>query len=68
VRGFFFLEFLNLNDTNGRPVPEIGNDTLAYNADGTLATITRTVGADTWVETYTYTNGVLTNMSGWVKQ
>jgi hypothetical protein len=56
------------NDTKGRPVPEIGNDTLAYNSDGTLNTITRVVGPDTWVDTCSYTNGVLTSMSGWVKQ
>jgi hypothetical protein len=55
-------------DTKGRPVPDEANDTLAYNSDGTLNTITRTLGPDTWVETYTYTNGQLTNISGWVKQ
>lgn len=56
------------NDTQGRSVPEDGNDTIAYNSDGTINTITRTHGPDTWVQTYTYTSGSLTNVSGWVKQ
>jgi hypothetical protein len=56
------------NDTQGRLVPDDGNDTIAYNADGTISTITRAVGSATWVQTYTYTIGKLTNISGWVKQ
>jgi hypothetical protein len=56
------------NDTQGRFVPEDGNDTIAYNTDGTISTITRIVGSTTWIETYTYTSGKLTNISGWVKQ
>lgn len=42
--------------------------TLAYNADGTLNTITATDGTRTWRQTMTYTAGKLTGISGWVKQ
>jgi hypothetical protein len=57
-----------MNDTKGRPVPDSGADAYTYNSDGTVATITRTLGPDSWVETFTYASGVLTNTSGWVKQ
>jgi len=43
---------------------------LAYNGDGTLNTIT--AGPDvmgrSWMQTYSYTAGVLTGISAWVKQ
>lgn len=42
--------------------------TLAYNADGTINTITVTSGGNTYVQTMTYTGGNLTGISAWVKQ
>lgn len=42
--------------------------TLAYNIDGTLNYIDATDGTRTWRQTMTYTAGVLTGISGWVKQ
>lgn len=41
---------------------------LAYNTDGTLNTITIQIGVNTFVQTYTYTNGLVTKISKWVKQ
>lgn len=41
---------------------------LTYNGDDTVATITATDGADSWVQTYTWTSGNLTGVSQWVKQ
>lgn len=42
--------------------------TLVYNGDGTLNYVEATSGTDTWRQTYTYTAGKLTGISGWVKQ
>lgn len=43
---------------------------IAYNADGTINTITATdpISTSVYVCTYTYTNGSPTAISGWVKQ
>lgn len=42
-----------------------------YNGDGTLATVAKTYNngttTSTWTKTYTYTAGVLTSTSIWVK-
>jgi hypothetical protein len=40
----------------------------AYNADGTIHTITATHESTSWVKTYTYTGGNVTGESEWVKQ
>lgn len=40
---------------------------LGYTA-GNLTTDTVTDGVDTWVQTFTYTDGVVTAISEWVKQ
>jgi hypothetical protein len=56
------------NDTRGDPFPEDCPETITYNADGTPATITRTLDGISWVMTYTYTDGDLIGTSGWVKQ
>jgi hypothetical protein len=56
------------NDTNGNPFPEDCAESYSYNTDGTIATITRTIGGISWVNTYTYTSGKLSSTSGWVKQ
>lgn len=42
--------------------------TYAYNADGTVASITKTDGRITWVKTFTWTNGKLVSSSKWVRQ
>lgn len=42
--------------------------TLTYNGDGTVATVTATRGSESWVQTFTYTTGNLTGVSAWVKQ
>lgn len=42
--------------------------TLVYNGDGTLNYVDATDGTDTWRQTYTWTAGRLTGISGWVKQ
>ncbi|KAF1041316.1 MAG: hypothetical protein GAK35_03406 [Herbaspirillum frisingense] len=41
---------------------------IAYNADGTVASITKTDGRLTWVKTFSYTNGQVTAISKWVQQ
>lgn len=44
-----------------------GNPSLAltWNADGTLATLAKTIGATTYTKTFTWTDGVLTGVSAW---
>lgn len=42
--------------------------TLAYNLDSTLNTITITEGGFTYIQTMTYTAGKVTGISNWVKQ
>lgn len=44
-----------------------GNSSLAltWNADGTLATIAKTIGATTYTKTFTWTDGNLTAISAW---
>ena len=60
-------------DSLGRlmPVP-VESDALsiAYNADGTVNTITATdpTNSKTYVQTFTYTAGAPTAISGWVMQ
>ena len=38
---------------------------LAYDVDGNLSTITKTIDSTSYVKTLTYTDGVLTNVSEW---
>lgn len=60
---------LSVTDSTGTPInPDAMAQVLAYNTDGTLATITATNSAGTWVQTLTYTSGKLTAVSAWVKQ
>lgn len=42
--------------------------TIVYNADGTINYIDATDGTSTWRQTYTWTAGKLTGVSAWVKQ
>jgi hypothetical protein len=57
----------------GRHEPEITVSmgdfptTYAYNGDGTLHTIAIVIDDNTFTKTYTYTVGVLTHESAWVK-
>lgn len=60
-------------DSLGRlmPVPvESDSLAIAYNADGTVNTITATdiTNSKTYVQTFTYTSGAPTAISGWVMQ
>lgn len=50
--------------------PDSCTEVLTYNGDGTLATDTYTdpVTGYAFRQTYTYTAGQLTSVSGWVKQ
>lgn len=54
-----FLDFIPIDD-----MPQ----TIAYNADDTINYIEATDGADTWRQTFSYTGGKVTGISGWVKQ
>ena len=42
--------------------------TITYNADNTIATSTIVWAGKTYTQTYTYTSGLLTSVSGWIKQ
>jgi hypothetical protein len=42
--------------------------TYTYNVDNTLATATVVWAGNTYTQSYTYTSGLLTSSSGWVKQ
>lgn len=54
-------------DTGGNPMPSGMPTAYAYNADGTVDTLTKTNGIDTWVMTFSYISGRLASDSGWVK-
>lgn len=55
-------------DTSGGYLPDDSPETYTWNSDGTIATITKTFGGVSWVNTFTYTSGKLSSTSGWVKQ
>jgi hypothetical protein len=42
--------------------------TITYNSDQTVRSIAATDGINTWVQTYSYAGGKLSNISLWVKQ
>jgi hypothetical protein len=42
--------------------------TINYNSDGTVNYIEVTINGATYRQTYTYTNGVVTAISKWVRQ
>lgn len=42
--------------------------TLTYNADGTVNYVEVTANSRVYRQTYTYTSGKVTAISGWVKQ
>lgn len=41
---------------------------ITYNTDGTINYVTTTIGLNQYRQTYTYMNGALTSLTGWVKQ
>lgn len=47
--------------------PDNYAQTLAYNGDGLLETVSFTDGVNTWTQTLTYTGGLLTGVSTWVR-
>lgn len=51
-----------------RFIPDDAPQTLAYNVDDTLNYIEVTDGTNTWRQTYTYTDGNLAAISGWILQ
>lgn len=55
-------------DTTGNVVPTYKAHTFTYDTSGNLVTDTVTDGVSSWVRTYTYSGGVQTTDSGWVKQ
>lgn len=55
-------------DTDGEPVPVYKSQAFAYDGSNNVQTITVTDGVDSWVRTFTYTDGNQTGDSGWVKQ
>jgi len=57
---------LIVKDVSGGGSTENASLVLAYDVDGNLSTITKTVDTIVSVKTLTYTNGVLTNISVWV--
>lgn len=54
--------------TTGDNIPDDLPQTLSYNSDGTVKYISVTDGAKTWRQTFTWSSGILTNISGWVLQ
>jgi hypothetical protein len=40
--------------------------TITYDVDGNIDTLTKTIGAKTYTKTFTFTAGVLTDISAWV--
>lgn len=80
IEGFFVLDKVTalpaallavgavLKDSTGQAFdPDACAHTYAY-ANGLLTTDTATDGATTWVKTYSYTAGVLTGETKWVRQ
>ncbi len=41
---------------------------FAYNSDNTLASITATLGGSVWVQSFSYANGSLANITQWELQ
>lgn len=57
-----------MTDTQGRYIPDDAPESYTYNGDGTIATITKTFGPESWVATLTWADSNLISFSGWVKQ
>lgn len=54
--------------TTGDNIPEDLPETYSYNSDGSINYVSITDGSTTWRQTYSWSNGALTGVSGWVKQ
>ena len=54
--------------TNGESFPADGPTAIAYNGDGTIQHVTITSGAASYRQTWTWTSGNVTAITGWVKQ
>lgn len=59
---------INERDTDGRIVPVWKPHLYSYNGDGKKVTDTVVDGDNTWVRTFTWTGGLQTADSGWVKE
>lgn len=57
-----------MESTTGDFIPDDAPQTLAYNVDDTLNYIEVTDDGKTWRQTYGYTDGKLTSISGWELQ
>lgn len=59
---------LALRDSAGAVItPDAWPQTLTYNADDTIATVSFTDGTHTWTQSFTYTAGKVTAISAWVR-
>lgn len=47
---------------------EAAKQDMAYNEDGTLASITATLGNVVWVQDFTYVNGNISAIGQWERQ
>lgn len=56
-----------IDSMGGICLPDRYAQSLTYNGDGTVNTISFTDGTHTWTQTFTYTNGKVTGISAWVK-
>ena len=55
-------------DSSGEPiVPDSYAQTITYNGDDTVNTISFTDGVNIWTQTFSYTSGLVTGISTWVK-
>lgn len=55
-------------DSSGVPASSGGSRVFTYDDSGNVVTITWTINGNVYVKTFTWANGVLTNISEWVKQ
>lgn len=56
-----------LDSTNALIFPDNFEQTITYNGDGTVNTISFTNGTNTWTQTMSYTTSRLTGISKWVR-
>lgn len=58
-----------LLDSNNKPVAISSLlQSISYNPDGTVSSISATNGVGTWVQSFTYTSGRVSSISRWIKQ
>ncbi|WP_289296256.1 hypothetical protein [uncultured Reyranella sp.] len=62
------VEGVTLRDSTGGAIsPDRYPQTLTYNGDGTVNTVSFTDGTYTWTQTFTYTAGKVIGISAWVQ-